>query len=124
MRDQLTVGGRRAEHHRGGNCFAIDPVGDAEANGFSDRRVSEQRLVYLARRDLFTSAIDQLLDAADQRQVTVGVQVALVSGPEPSVCERIGVSLLIPLVSAKYVGPFNRYLSVDARCQDLALFVQ
>src|SRR5262249_27484873 len=114
MCDQLAVGRRRAEHHRGGNRLSIYPVGDAEANRFGDCRVSEQRFVYFARRDLFTSAIDQLLYAADQRQVSVGVQVPLVACPEPSVGERIGVSLWIPFVSAKDVWAFNRYLSVDA----------
>ena len=46
-------------------------VRHAEADRFGDRRMRQQHFVDLARRDLLAAAVDQLLDAADQRQVAV-----------------------------------------------------
>ena len=60
----------------------------------------EQHLVDLARRDLLAAAVDQLLEAPDQRQIAVGVEKALVAGAEPAVGERRGVGFGIVLVAA------------------------
>lgn len=46
-----------------------------------------QRLTHLDGRDLFAAAVDELLDAARERQEPLIVQEALVSRVEPTACQ-------------------------------------
>src|SRR5690606_24420047 len=50
-----------------------------------------QHLVHLARRYLLATAIDDLLQTPAQRQITVVIQIALVSGAKPSVRKGVAV---------------------------------
>ncbi len=45
-----------------------------------------QRLKHLNGRDLLAAAVDELLQAPRQREVTLRVQLALVPGVEPAAC--------------------------------------
>src|SRR6185312_7300716 len=74
-----------AQHHRGGDVLAEHVVGQGEGQRLLDRFVVEQNLVDLARRDFFAAAIDQLLEAAGQRQIAYAVHHALVAGAEPAI---------------------------------------
>ena len=59
-----------------------------ERDDLQHGRVVHQHFVDLARRDLLAAAIDDLLQAAGERDVAVGVDDALVAGAEPAVDER------------------------------------
>ena len=63
-----------------------------------------QRLVDLARRNLFAAAIDDLLEAAGEPEIAVLVEDALVAGAEPAVAESFGVGLGVVLVASRDVG--------------------
>src|SRR3546814_13004954 len=70
-----------------------------------------QHLVDLARGDLLAAAVDDLLDAAGDPDVAVGVHGPLVAGAEPADAatvgiggEAVGVGLLVVLVAGGDVG--------------------
>jgi len=51
-----------------------------------------------------------ILESTRQEQVTVGVQVALIAGPEPAVGERLAVGLRVVLVFADHRGTLDHDL--------------
>ena len=79
----------------------------------------EQHLVDLARRDLLAAAIDQLLDPPDQREVALGVEKALIAGPEPAVGKRRGVGFWVVFVPRDDVRPLDDDLAALPRLQKL-----
>src|SRR5216683_1234710 len=87
---------------------------DSKGDGLLHRRVALEHLVDLARRDLFTAAVDELFDAADETQVAGAVKRALVAGAKPPVHERVGVGLRIVLVPVHHIGPANADLAGGA----------
>jgi hypothetical protein len=54
--------------------------------------VIHQRLVDLARRDLFAAAVDDLLQPTADGQITLGIEEADVSGAKPAVAKGLGIS--------------------------------
>ena len=73
-----------------------------------DRRMLQQNLVDLVGRDVFSTADDDVFNAAGQVQVTIFVEIALVSGAKPSVDEGAGVCFRIVFVSTKYICALDR----------------
>ena len=63
MRDQLFLGSCSAEHHRRGDAFTINPIGNTETDSFRDGWMSREDFVDFAWRDLFTATINQFLDS-------------------------------------------------------------
>ena len=92
---------------------------NAEADGLGNLRMTQQHFVDLSRPDLLTAAIDQLLDAAGQREVAVGVQEPLVAGAEPSVGEGFRVGVRIVLIAADHVRTLNDHFSALARREQI-----
>ena len=79
--------GIRPQHHDGGDVLAELLVRDGEHAGLQHRRMAQQDLFDLQRRDLLPAAVDDVLDAADDEEIAVGVEIAEVAGPEPAVAE-------------------------------------
>jgi hypothetical protein len=71
MCQQIGFGSRTAQHYRSRHFLAIGFVRYSEAYCLGDRRVGQQHFVDLARGDLLSAAIDQLLDSANQRQIAL-----------------------------------------------------
>src|SRR5712675_528665 len=83
MGDQIAFSSVSVKHDRRRHSFAIDSVGNSKAHRLSHCRMSEQRLINLARRNLLPTAIDQFFEAANERQITIRIQIALVARAEP-----------------------------------------
>src|ERR1700723_1869173 len=62
-----------------------------------DCRMLQQNFIDFMRRDVFASADDDVLNASREMQVTIVVQIALVSGAKPSIDEGAGVGFRITL---------------------------
>ncbi len=72
---------------------------------------SSNELSHLDRGDLLAAAVDELLDAARERQEAVAIQEALVAGVEPAACKfRSYVCLINRVVS------INRRHGLEPRC--------
>src|ERR1700686_4871856 len=102
------------------NLLAPGRVRDAEAHRLFHGRVRLEHLVYLARGDLFSASIDQLLDPAHQPQVAVCIKHTEVAGAEPALRERARVGLGIALITVDHVRPAHGHLAVYARGQLVA----
>ena len=80
--------GARTQYDGGGNVLAKSPMGDGESGSFDHVGVAEQRLLDFGGRDLLPSPIDDVLDTADNEEISVPVQVSEVAGSEPAVPKR------------------------------------
>src|SRR5262245_55644706 len=96
----------------------------AEADRFRDGWMRKEHLVDLARRDLLAAAIDHLLEAADEREVTIVVEKTLVAGPEPSIRERGRIGLGVVLVTAHDVQSLNTDLAALSTSEMVTGFVE
>jgi hypothetical protein len=88
-----------AQHHRGRNLLAEARMRCCESDRLRYRRMPQQRVLDLARRDLLTAAVDQLPESTRQVDVTVVVDAPLVAGAEPAVRECRCVAVRIRLVA-------------------------
>src|ERR1700736_3472838 len=70
-------------------------------------RMLQQNLIDLVRRDVLASTDNDVFDAAREMQVTILVEIALVSGAKPSVDEGMRVCFRIIFVSTKYIRALN-----------------
>ena len=104
--------------------FAIFGIGDAEGDGFGDCRMFKQHGIDFQRRDFFTAAVDQLFEAASEREVTFGVQNSLVAGAEIAAAEGGGIGVGIVEVAVHDVGAFDRNLSLLASGEVVSLVVE
>src|SRR5262249_3903128 len=97
---------------------------DRESGGFDHVWVAQQRLFDLGRRDLLPSAVDDVLDAPDNEEISLCVQVPQVAGSEPAVPKsglRSGGIIVIP---PRYGGAPQRDLSTFAELQPSTLALQ
>jgi hypothetical protein len=108
---QVLLAGVGVQHHGGGHLLAERGVRDPEGDRLRHRRVAQQHLVDLPRRDLLATPVDQLLDAADQGQVAALVEHALVAGQEPAFQEGFGVGLGVGGVAVDHTGALDRHLA-------------
>ena len=93
-----------------------------ERGGRHHIRVCEERLLDLARRDLLAAPVDDLLGPAGEREVSVVVEMAEVSGAEPPVGrERREVDLRIGEVRARDVRSAHHDLAHRTGREDLVV---
>jgi len=92
-------------------------------DGLGNRRVVQQHLVYLTRRDLFSPAIDDFLQAPRDRQVAVLVDRSLIARPEPAVRERACVGFGVVLVAAHHNCAADDDLARPPGRQQMACFI-
>ena len=87
VRDEL--GRRRAlaflEDDARADLLAEDSVLEPDRVGLGDGWVREERAIDLGRIDVETGADDELLDAAEQEDAPLGIDVAVVAGAKPTV---------------------------------------
>src|SRR6195256_878780 len=76
--------------------------------------------VDLAGRDFFTTAIDDLFEAASQTNVAVGILDALVPSAEPPIYEGLGVRFRVILVAGRDAVAANDDLTDLLRAQEIA----
>ncbi len=87
------------------------------------RGMLQQNVVDLMRRDVFARADDDVFNAPGQVQVTVAVEITLVSGAKPAVDEGAGVGFRIIFVSTKYVCALDCDFAAFIILERLAVFV-
>ena len=93
-----SVGRRRSrlEHHEGLRHLARLLVGRADHRRVRDRRMGEQQRLQLGGRDLEALVLDELLQAVDDEEVAVVVDVADVAGvsqPSASIVAAVASGL-------------------------------
>src|SRR6266540_4080277 len=73
----------------GGARDRLDDVNHFWTFELGERRAAmgDQRLINLSRRYLLATAIDQLFDTANQRQIAIAVQIPLITRAEPALGE-------------------------------------
>ena len=91
-----------------------------KVDGLGDRGMSPQHFVDVARRDFFSAAVDQFLDASGDVDVSVGVFQSLIAGAEPSVRKGRGVGVRVVFVPVKHVGTLDHDLAALPARQVLA----
>src|SRR5690349_21793756 len=69
----------------------------------------KQHFFYLARSDLLASAVDQLLNAAGEREIAVLIEKALVASAEPSIGKRAGIGFRVVLIALDHVRSLCLY---------------
>ena len=117
------------QHDRGRHFFAPGRVRHAEAHRFGHRRMREQHLVDLARRDLLAAAVDQLLEAADERQIAVRVEDSpdrrcgtsrrRTTSRWPRDCSRSRVITFGPLITTSPRSPARQVAALRVHDADL-----
>ena len=83
-----------------------------------------ERVLDLARVDAVAAAQDHVLDAVDEVQIAVGVEVADVAGAEPAVGERLARRLGVAPVAAHHPGRDQLHLAGLARRHRLPVAVR
>jgi alginate O-acetyltransferase complex protein AlgJ len=68
-------------------------MGHGERHRLQDGRMVHQRFIDLAWANFLAAAIDDLLQPPGKRQITVGVDDALIAGAEPAVDERLRIGV-------------------------------
>src|SRR5213075_2018504 len=74
----------------------------AEAVCFGNGGMREKDFVDFPRADLLAAAIDELLEAASQQEVTVFIEKTLVARAKPTIRKRLGIGLRIVLVTGDH----------------------
>ncbi len=82
-----------------------------------------ERLLDLARRDLLSAAVDQVLQAPGDEEVALPVEVAEVPRPEPAVAEGRPGGGRVALVAGGEAGPPDEDLAALARREPPARLV-
>ena len=78
------------EPHVGLGHLALVLVGHAGDRDFGDGRMAVDRLLHHARIDVVAGADDEVLDAVDEEQEAVFVEIADVAGVDPTALEGLG----------------------------------
>ena len=111
------------QHDGGPDGLAQRRVGDRKRDRLADRFVFEEDLVDLARRDLLSSPVDDLLQPTRDRDVALLVDDTRITGAEPAAGESRGVRLRPMFVAAEDVGTAHHDLTHAAGRQQLAALV-
>src|SRR5580700_3205218 len=98
---------RFVQHHGCSYLFTERGMSAAKGNRRRDCGMTQKNLIYFVRRNVFTAANDDVFDAARQVQVTIVVEIALVSGAKPSVHKSAGVCIGIVFISPKNIRALN-----------------
>ena len=87
MRAQSVEIERRAgaELDVGGGALAEDPVGHADRRGEGDARMERDAFFDRGGREILAAADDDVVGAADDAQVALGVELDEIAEPHPAV---------------------------------------
>src|SRR5881394_1136775 len=87
-------------------------------------RTSQENLVYFARRNFFTTAIDEFLQPAGDEEVAFPVKMTLVPRSKPAAAKRRRVGLWVIRVTASHVRPADGDFARATAGQRLASLVE
>src|SRR5688572_4251881 len=109
---------------RRGNLLAEDCVGRPESYRLRHGGMREENFIHLQWRNFFAAPIDDLLEAAENRQVTVFIENSLVSRSQPAVHERRSVCLGVAHVPDGYVRTLDGDLAAHALRNRMTIAVE
>src|SRR5215813_13438051 len=98
-------------------------VGHGKGNGLRDRRVAHQRLIDFAGGDLLAAAVDDLLEAPANEDVTVVIDKPFISRAKPSFREHGVSKAWITFVTGHDARAANDDLTAFARREPVAAFI-
>ena len=93
------------------DVFTQDLMRDAERDGLRNRRVGLQDVIDLLRSDFLAAPVDRLFDPAPEKEVAVLIEVARVSGMEPTKTERVGIGFRVILITGHDVVAADYHLA-------------
>ncbi|SKX89200.1 Uncharacterised protein [Mycobacteroides abscessus subsp. abscessus] len=97
--------------------FAVVAVGYADDCGFDHIGMLIEDFLHLAGIDVVTTTDDQILDAVDDPQIAVDIDLAEIACAEPTVVRQCrGGRLLIAPVTLEHHVARDEHLTDDARC--------
>ncbi len=76
--------------------------------------MAEQDLLHLQRRDLLAAAVDDVLDAPDDEEIAVGIEIAEVACAQPAVAIGGRVGGIVIIIAAGHVRPAQHDLAMRA----------
>src|SRR5262245_16153681 len=97
------------EHHGGRDILTQPAMRDGKGRCLSHRRVVEEDRLDFLRHNFFPATINDLLDAAEDKQVAVSIDMPLVPGPEPAVRKsaRVGEWIVIVALQNGWTTYYN-----------------
>ena len=115
----------RPRNNRGGDVLTEPRMRNRKHHRFGHVGVAHQGILHLPRRDLLSTAIDDvgLVDAAEQEEIAIGVEVTEIAGPEPAVAERCACRGLVLVVAAGDRGPLEHDLAALPGREHAALVI-
>src|SRR5229473_4595334 len=86
-----------AQNDKGLHRLAAVGIGNADYDRFGDSRVRVNRTLYIGRIDIVAAGDDHVLEAIDDEQIAVLVEVANIAGSKETINHRtISLVLAIP----------------------------
>ena len=105
-------------------------MGDGEGHRLFHIGMGTKHVVYFARRDLLAAAIDDLLDAAADGEIAIGIDDTEIAGAEPRRAtlgigrEGRGIGGLVVGVAARDIGAANDDFAFGAGRAESALCIE
>src|SRR5260370_33128252 len=88
--------------------------GHADDDALGDRRMLVDRLLDIAREDLVAAGDDDVLDAVDEKEITVGIEIADIAGMQPAIDENLRRLLVLAPVAGHDLRTANADLAALA----------
>src|SRR5262249_43144121 len=86
-------------------------------------RMVHEHVVHFPRRDLFPATVDDLLQAPRDEQITIGVEIATVAGPEPVLSKGLPVGLWVVVITLYHPGSADDDLAAFSHWQQSASLI-
>src|SRR4030095_4522772 len=104
--------------------LAIFGIGDSERDRFRHCRMLEQNGIDFQRRNFLSAAVDQLLQAAREREVAFAIENALVARAKVAAAEGAGIRLRVVTVAVHDVATLDRDLALLAAWKNASLVIE
>src|SRR5579884_3002218 len=79
----------------GNDLLAVNGIGPTDSRRLAHGRIAQNHFLDLARRDIFTAAINHLTQASFDKEVAVFVQIAQVAGAKPAILKRFFAPVIL-----------------------------
>src|SRR5215831_11215046 len=98
-------------------------MGSRKGHHLCNSGMIHKHVIHFTRGNLFTPAIDDLLETSRDEKVSIGIQKSLVTSPEPTISEGTVVGRWIVLVTLGDVCTTDDNLALLPREQQVPHFV-
>src|SRR5829696_8379412 len=94
-----------------------------ESNSLFDLWMFQDHFIHFSWRDLLSASVDDFFDAPSDEQITVLVEIALISSPKPTLRERCDVGIAVVGVTTHDINATNNDLANFTAGQKVAGFI-